>query len=113
MLQAGAQFSEKRELFIFGDPKNVQVTQQLALLEKEGDGVKERAIRITQVPEKAKQYKEYKVDTATAFTLILVGKDGGEKFRSNRVTTADELFAIIDAMPMRRLEMRQNKKPRQ
>jgi len=41
------------------------------------------------------------------FALILVGKDGGIKMkRHDRVELAD-IFALIDAMPMRRQEMRQ------
>lgn len=41
-----------------------------------------------------------------AFTVILIGKDGGEKLRSAAPLPADRLFATIDAMPMRRDEMR-------
>lgn len=40
------------------------------------------------------------------FRIILVGKDGGEKLSSGAPVTADRLFATIDAMPMRRQEMR-------
>lgn len=36
---------------------------------------------------------------------LLVGKDGGVKIRRRAAITADELFATIDAMPMRRREM--------
>ena len=43
---------------------------------------------------------------AGQFTVILVGKDGGEKYRAERVVDPDELFALIDMMPMRRREMR-------
>ena len=40
------------------------------------------------------------------FTVVLVGKDGGEKMRvSGEVLTRDALFARIDSMPMRRSEM--------
>ena len=44
--------------------------------------------------------------TATKFTLTLIGKDGGQKLTRDTVLAPDELFAIIDAMPMRRQEMR-------
>jgi len=43
---------------------------------------------------------------ARRFTVILVGKDGGEKFRSNSPVTIEKLDALIDAMPMRQQEMR-------
>ncbi|MEM1164222.1 MAG: DUF4174 domain-containing protein, partial [Pseudomonadota bacterium] len=39
------------------------------------------------------------------FTVILVGKDGGEKFRRNGLVDPDELNALIDTMPMRLQEM--------
>lgn len=44
---------------------------------------------------------------ATAFSLRLVGKDGGEKLRSLQPVSAASLFALVDAMPMRRREMRE------
>ncbi|MEM7620524.1 MAG: DUF4174 domain-containing protein [Pseudomonadota bacterium] len=40
---------------------------------------------------------------------MLLGKDGGEKLRKARRVTADELFALIDAMPMRQQEMREGR----
>ena len=41
------------------------------------------------------------------FTVHLVGKDGGVKLRREGPLALDELFAVIDAMPMRREERRQ------
>lgn len=40
------------------------------------------------------------------FTVILVGKDGGAKLRKNQPISTATLFGVIDAMPMRRNEMR-------
>ena len=40
------------------------------------------------------------------FTVVLVGKDGGEKFRSHGPVSPQDIFDQIDAMPMRRREMR-------
>ena len=40
------------------------------------------------------------------FTVVLVGKDGGEKFRSHEPAPPQDIFGRIDAMPMRRREMR-------
>ena len=40
------------------------------------------------------------------FMIILIGKDGGEKLRQDRVVELKEIFKIIDAMPMRQQEMR-------
>lgn len=38
------------------------------------------------------------------FEAVLLGRDGGEKFRSAEPVTPEELFERIDAMPMRRRE---------
>lgn len=42
-----------------------------------------------------------------AFSVILIGKDGGEKLRSDERVNLGEIFALIDTMPMRRAEMRE------
>jgi Domain of unknown function (DUF4174) len=41
---------------------------------------------------------------ASSFRVRLVGKDGGVKLDSAKPVAADALFAMIDAMPMRRKE---------
>jgi len=43
------------------------------------------------------------------FSCILVGKDGGVKLRQEAPIKLMDIFALIDAMPMRREEMRQKK----
>lgn len=43
---------------------------------------------------------------ATDFAVVLVGKDGGEKLRLAEPPMLDQVFALIDGMPMRRAEMR-------
>ena len=40
------------------------------------------------------------------FTVILIGKDGGEKLRSKTPVTMERLIKVIDAMPMRQKEAR-------
>ena len=44
------------------------------------------------------------------FTIVLIGKDGGEKIRQESPVDLKEIFAIVDAMPMRQQEMK--KKPK-
>lgn len=43
---------------------------------------------------------------ADAFRAVLVGKDGGAKLTSGEPIPPQKLFSTIDAMPMRRDEMR-------
>ena len=40
-------------------------------------------------------------------TVILIGKDGGEKLRSKGHVPMEEIFSLIDSMPMRQSEMRE------
>lgn len=42
----------------------------------------------------------------STFKAVLVGKDGGEKLSSGQPLSAATLFGTIDAMPMRRDEVR-------
>ena len=49
--------------------------------------------------------RRYKV-APNAFTALLVGKDGTVAYRTNDPVTPKRLYALIEAMPMRRAEMR-------
>lgn len=103
-----AQFSSHRQLLIFSNEANAHLAQQqLDLLLKDAAGVKERAIKTTIVEKESPLFKKYNADTAQ-YTVILVGKDGFEKYRTNKIIETDQLFSIIDAMPMRRREMKKN-----
>ena len=39
------------------------------------------------------------------FRILLIGKDGGIKYESNRFVSLIQLFELIDSMPMRQNEM--------
>ena len=99
------QFSSHRQLLIFGNDKNQYlVDQQLILLNQHSKGVKERAIKITVLERENPLFVKYNV-SKTKFTVLLVGKDGTEKYRTNSILQMNKLFSIIDAMPMRKAEM--------
>ena len=42
---------------------------------------------------------------ANTFSVVLIGKDGGEKLRVNDVPDLRAIYAVIDGMPMRGREM--------
>jgi hypothetical protein len=42
---------------------------------------------------------------ANSFSVVLIGKDGGEKLRVNDVPELPAIYAVIDGMPMRGSEM--------
>ncbi|WP_059014653.1 DUF4174 domain-containing protein [Mycobacterium sp. M26] len=45
---------------------------------------------------------------ADAFTVVLIGKDGGEKFRVTGIPDLQRIYTVIDGMPMRSNEIRTN-----
>lgn len=47
-----------------------------------------------------------KFDVAEDFLIILIGKDGTIKLRSEQPVLSEDLFVLIDGMPMRKEEMR-------
>ncbi|OLY90743.1 hypothetical protein SAMN05444008_101415 [Cnuella takakiae] len=47
-----AQFSDKRQLLIFGAAQSTAVQEQLALLNKEAKGLKERDLQVLQAADK-------------------------------------------------------------
>jgi Domain of unknown function (DUF4174) len=51
-------------------------------------------------------FKRFKLSGA-GFTLLLIGKDGGEKLRSHEVISPKALCRLIDSMLMRQQEMRE------
>lgn len=100
----------ERQLLIFGkEAYPVLVQQQVALLNKESMGIKERDIVVTVVETDNPIRKKYAVKQGV-FMVLLVGKDGTEKYRTTQLVLSQQLFALVDAMPMRQAEM-QRKKP--
>jgi hypothetical protein len=51
--------------------------------------------------------KKYNIED-NRFAVLLIGKDGGEKYRLYEVPELDEIFALIDGMPMRQAEMQES-----
>lgn len=103
------QFQNKRQLLLFADSEsNPQLQQQLKYLHQDTDGLKERDIEVktyyrTKNPEAFTKRK-----LKAAFTAVLVGKDGGDKLTSTVPLTLQKLYGTIDAMPMRRSEMKRH-----
>jgi len=105
-------YSNNRMLYIFGKETNQElVTQQTNLLKSTAAAVKERDIELKVIAENDVICKQFKISPGV-FTVVLVGKDGGEKYRTGKLLQPADLFAIIDAMPMRKQEMKQQNKER-
>lgn len=92
-----------RKLLLFGQAQT-DFKEQLSLLKKDSAGMAERDL-VVSIVEKEAEYQKYGVKR-NAFTVILIGKDGGEKFRSDKPVAPDAIFGLIDTMPMRQSEIR-------
>ena len=103
-----APFANHRMVLVFGN-NTILVQRQLAAFQKDSIGLAERHLIVKQVKPGEYLYKSYQIKLDEPFTVILIGKDGGEKYRSNSILDVDRLFAMVDAMPMRQAEMRQTK----
>ncbi len=89
---------------------------QLSLLRSHEAELKERDVVVMFVPEvpdardasssQGPNLREQFGVEPNQFTVLLVGKDGGEKFRFRAPVTIEKLDALIDAMPMRQQEVR-------
>ena len=100
---------QQRSILLFGNKAEPLIKQQLQLLQQDSSGMAERDIKIVMVEPGESLYKTHAISTMHRFTVLLVGRDGHEKYRSNELTTTTHFFAMIDAMPMRRAEIRKNK----
>lgn len=93
------------------DTANEHFSAQMKLLASDSAGIKDRDLVIIHLEEAIKKnileaVYVRKPLAETGFAFVLRGKDGGVKFVSEKLVTLDQLYAIIDAMPMRRREMR-------
>lgn len=99
-----------RSIILFGNKQAAEVTEQWELLKGDSSGLAERDVKLTWVKPGSPLYKKYAIDAGNPITVILVGRDGEEKYRSNKITASSHFFALIDAMPMRKAEMKKDKK---
>jgi hypothetical protein len=80
---------------------------QKKILQADEEGLTERDIIITLItPESDKKRYNKLMKNGKCFRFILIGKDGGEKLSSEKPVTLEQLFALIDGMPMRRYEVK-------
>lgn len=91
------------------DPADPRLAAQRGILEAAKAGAGERdlvTVEAIGAAGQAPQMRRRLSLPADAFRAVLVGKDGEAKIVSVEPITADRLFGTIDAMPMRRDEMR-------
>lgn len=55
--------------------------------------------------------REASQNLGKGFRVELIGLDGGVKYRSTSAVSPEELWALIDGMPMRRAELKNQGRP--
>ena len=110
---------KKRLILLFAPQADYPLRQeQNELLRSDQPGLDDRDLLIFEVlpnevlsatseeAESAEKLRErYRVNSED-YMVLLIGKDGSEKLRSDGLVTLNELYTLIDAMPVRREEMR-------
>ncbi len=108
---------KNRVVLVFGDAGDQKVARQISLLERQKGELADRDMVVIQVSGQqahavygeaavmdAGSLKKAADVSGNGFHIVLVGKDGGVKLRSEHVVTDVEMFDLIDRMPMRRAE---------
>lgn len=108
-----AQQSNYRRIIVFApDSANLSFITQNRIFQTENSACVERDIIVENHIFRTKEsllFKKYQVSNRD-FTVLLIGKDGYVKLRSKEVVTPKRIYALVDAMPMRKDEMRKMKK---
>jgi hypothetical protein len=104
---------EKRVLLVVAPAStDEQLLKQQQILQAQPAGLQDRDMEVMYIltDEISAENKNYLAEQfnirQSGFYAILIGKDGGEKLRSQKPMETGLIFGTIDAMPMRRQEMR-------
>ena len=108
MTGSAMSLSSHRLIVVVGRPDDPRVHAEMQLIGNARAALDERDVVVqTLSPEAARRERpELGVGAKTAFEVLLVGKDGGVKLRRSGPVDCREISALIDAMPMRREEMK-------
>lgn len=112
---------QNRILLIYAEhPSDLVYSEQISHFAEHHAGIEERDLFVISIftdepslfgkkemdENSTKQMTSRYFSDTPEFRLILIGKDGGVKLREDELVTTEDLFGLIDSMPMRRSEMR-------
>ncbi len=113
---------KNRIVLVFGESSDSMVKNQIKELRKEPEGINDRDLLIIHIDKSviflnkedncseadaARLRNQYNVPEKE-FQYILLGLDGGVKYRKDTFVSNKALFAVIDVMPMRQREILEN-----
>jgi hypothetical protein len=93
-----------------------ELKRQKTLLATDAAGLAERDVQVMEVlydqlsPADRQCWTQQLGQPLAGFRVVLIGKDGGAKRTETQPLAPASLFGTVDKMPMRRQEMRGNKK---
>jgi hypothetical protein len=100
-----------RVILLFAlDTNNSQLAQQKEMLDRQAAGIKDRDLKVFEITGRSpsgEQLRDRFHVKADSFAVVLIGKDGSTKLKHSEPTDPNEIFKLIDSMPMRKDEMRQ------
>jgi len=118
------QWKDRLVIIQSNDSSNSLFKSQIEELKTHQEGLKNRRVVVYQsIPKKYKKglgddvkweesggiFKTL-MESDSEFEIILIGLDGGIKLRKNELIKYEELFGVIDQMPMRKSEIKRRNK---
>ena len=107
------QWKNRLVILFYDDAEDVEFVSQEILVKRNKAAFDERDIKVLKYsqddPLSAKLKSDFNLPKS-GFIFLLVGKDGYKKLGRERRVMPKELFALIDGMPMRRMEIEERKK---
>jgi Domain of unknown function (DUF4174) len=103
---------KKRVLVIVAPAGDPAAETQRRIYEASAKGMSERSIVLTEAvddTERSRQIRSRLLAEGSRFQVFLVGKDGHTAASSTKPLSAEDVFARVDAMPMRQDEMRRGR----
>ncbi len=103
---------KSRVLIVVAPAGDAAAQAQRRIYESAAKGMAERSIVLIEAlddQERSQQLRSRFSADGRRFQVFLVGKDGQTAISSEKPVSADNLFALVDAMPMRREEMRRGR----
>ena len=98
-----------RKLLLFAPGECEMLHKQVENFSHFKSEMHERDIIIEQFcqnKENKNEFTNWNISTDCSFAIVLIGRDGGEKYRSYKLVNAKVIFDIVDVMPMRRHEIK-------
>lgn len=99
---------KRRVLVIYAPPgTEAKLLQQQKLVQAKKTDFDDRDVTLLVLhkpTENAEIAKRFQL-SGKEFVVLLIGKDGGEKFRVKKIARPGVLFQLIDSMPLRQDEM--------